>query len=505
MKQMQGIDRDIRKALWKIRLRIEKVQFITYLLYGMIAGLVAGIVVLLLAFVIPVYAASWIAGGLVLFGSLLGCIISLIHFPGIRRAAYAADQAGLKERMQTAIELTGEESDMAVLAKKDALYRVRKADVKEMVRFRMPGYIWLTILFLAVCCVSAALIPSPVKEEANVRHELAEKKEKEKAELSEAKKKLEKQVEDGTIDAGTAEELEAILNQAMKEVDRAESASELEKAENRMKTKVSMAAADAAKAGNPQKTESLISAAKEMGLLSSQEAEQIKTTQLAQNSGQSSQADSGGNGESQGVMEGGGNNSQSGENGGNSENGQSGQGGQSGQSGDGQSGQNGDGQSGQDGNGQSGQNGNGQSGQNGNGQGGQNGSGQSGQNGNGQGGQNGKGQSGQNGNGQGGSGNGSGWNTGSKNGVKTNENLMEKPEEVAVGTQGTDGNLTGQSGSGSSKKQQSQNGLSWDGKKVSYDQVLSSYQQKAYSKISQNKVPAGMKNIVQSYFDGIGK
>ena len=89
--------------------------------------------------------------------------------------------------------------------------------------------------------------------------------------------------------------------------------------------------------------------------------------------------------------------------------------------------------------------------------------------------------------------------------MKTNENLMEKPEEVAVGTQGMDGNLTGQSGSGSSKKQQSQNGLSWDGKKVSYDQVLSSYQQKAYSKISQNKVPAGMKNIVQSYFDGIGK
>lgn len=492
MRQMQEIDQNIRRALWKIRVRMEMVQFVTYLLYGMIAGLIAGIVVLLLAFVIPVYASTRIAVFLFLGGSLLGCVWSLVRFPGIRRAACAADKAGMKERMQTALELSGEESDMAILAKKDALYRIHRADIKEMIRFRIPGYVWLTILFLAVSGISAALIPSPVKEEAQLRHELAVKKEKEKEKLEEAKKELEKQVEEGKIDSATAKELEALLEQSMKETNQAESASDIEKAENRLKTKISMAAADASKSGEQKKSDSLLTAASDAGLLSEQEAEQIKTTQLSQSSGQQGQSGDGNHGESTGISQGGESSSQSGEEG--SQSGENGEGEEGNQSGE-------DGQNGQ--NGQSGQNGqNGQSGQGG--QGGQNGTGSGKGNGNGNGSGNGNGNGSGNGSGSG-SGNGTGWNTGSKNGVQTNQNLSQNPEQVAVGTQGSDGNLTGQSGTGSSKKQQSQDGLAWDGKKVSFDQVLSSYQQKAYSKISQNKVPAGMKGIVQSYFDGIGK
>lgn len=146
------------------------------------------------------------------------------------------------------------------------------------------------------------------------------------------------------------------------------------------------------------------------------------------------------------------------------------------------------------GNGSQGQNPNG--GNNGNNSG--NGSGNG--NGNGSGSGNGSG----NGNGSGSGGTGGGWNYGSN--VGTEKDTSYNGELVAIPNQvGDDGNLTGQQSQGASYVTQGGESLTWSGNVVEYGQVIGDYSKQAMSQIGQSNYPAGVQDIVKSYFNELNK
>ena len=174
-------------------------------------------------------------------------------------------------------------------------------------------------------------------------------------------------------------------------------------------------------------------------------------------------------------------------------------------SGSGQDGGSGEG----DGNGQgrgSGEgNGNGQDGGSGEGDGNGQGSGSGEGNGNGQGRGSGEG----NGNGQGngsGSGNGNGQGSGSGNGRGTGSSDASHDYVSIPNAVGGDSDLTGtQYGNQDSEYFRQQNGLAWEGEHVEYSSVIGEYTESAYEGLANGRYPNGMESVIRDYFGSLNQ
>lgn len=430
------------------------------------AGGILGILCELASLVWRFYYVHLAAGLCFGVGLLAGIGYALYRRADMKQAAGRLDSFGLKERMITAYEQRDSEKEFALLQRQDALVHYNK--IRGQIRIPLrpdPRHIFALILSVAAV-VGLAFLPSPVRDQARLHHQVQQQAKEEQEELDELVDALE-----GVDMESLTEEQRALLQEMMdamklsrEELAQADSWESLASATERLDYKYGQAA---------QSLASLASQLNDPGAVGIAGAEALAKAIANENGTQlASGTPSAGTGGENGTGE---NGNGSGEGNGD----QDGQGDGSGQDGSGSNGQN-------NGSGQ----GSGNSG-NGSGQGNGNGNGQGQGNGNG----NGQGQ----GNGGSGSGNGgNGRGTGSSDAA---HDYVSIPNAIA-----NDPSLTGnKNGDQDSDYFRQQNGLAWEGDHVDYNSVIGEYTDSAYEGIANGKYPSGMESVIRDYFENLNK
>ncbi|MBD5551062.1 MAG: hypothetical protein HDQ96_07795 [Lachnospiraceae bacterium] len=454
----------IRKCKRKMNLA-KLIDFgILYAAAGGIFGMLCEVVSLF----IPFYYADLTAALCFGTGLLAGICYAVYRRADMKRAAGRLDSFGLKERMLTAYENIDKENEFAELQRQDALFHYNQ--IREQIRIPLfPDKRHVLALLVAVSAVlGMSLIPSPVREQAELSHQVQEQAEKEKEELKELLKALESVDMESLTEEQRAklQEMLDTMKLSQEELAGADSWESLSAATQKLDYKYGQAA---------QSLEQLASQMENPDAAGVASAEALAKAASNQNGQQTASAGTptGSSGEGDGEGK---NGNSSGEN-------------------DGQGGENGSGEE----DGQNGENGSGEGGQgNSEGTGTGSGSGDGQGAGNGQGGGNGSGD----GNSQGG--NGSGIGTGGGRGTGSSDaahDYVSIPNAVS-----DDPSLTGnKNGDQDSDYYRGQNGLAWEGEHVDYNSVIGEYTDSAYEGLANGRYPSGMESVIRDYFENLNK
>ena len=155
------------------------------------AGGIAAIVFELVSLVWEFYYVHLAAGLCFLVGFLAGICYAVWKRVNMEQAARRLDSFGLKERMVTAYEQMDSETEFARLQRQDAYLHYHR--VQDQIRISLlPDKKHVLALLLSVAvAVGMAFIPSPVREQANTRHQVQQQAKEEQETLEELLNALE--------------------------------------------------------------------------------------------------------------------------------------------------------------------------------------------------------------------------------------------------------------------------------------------------------------------------
>lgn len=497
------MDERIRGKINKIRLWVFFRNIVDYLMWCLPIGAGIGMLFEVIGYFLPWYHVHFFTIGAIGVAVVVALVASIIKFPTAQKAAQEIDKSGLDERVQTAVELIGQDNIFANLQKSDAYRVLVGKKIMQHIPIKMtwkrPAAFCIFMFFLIIF----ASLPSEARLIANRKYEVAKQAKEEIAKVEEVKEELEeiKELLNDIVselkDAKTGEEIDKSLERAKTKLEQMSKKTENDKARGKMQELAKSLDMDRSNDSRQSDNNEMLAALESLeeklseleklsdlselseeelkelqelleeleetsaGELSAEQlasleelANQLGSGQLSKQSLANAQATISGMKASQLASND--NQSQSGDNSGENSG-----------SGDGNN----------DGNGGNG---------NGNGNGGNGGGGQG------------------SGNGGAGSGNGhgGGWNYGSKNGIESDESyggdMVSIPNEM-----GNDENLTGQATDGTSFISKGGDALTWTGNQVEYSTVYSSYRQKAWSRIQNGGYPSGVQDIIKSYFESI--
>lgn len=185
-------DEKIEYALSSVLTRLRTQHFLNWVLRGLAAGAVMAALFLAVSYVRP-----WLDVGYWCLGAgagmvILALVIGLITCPGIWEAACRVDEAELKERVTTALEMSGAQTAMTLRQRQDALYHLRLFDIEEHFPWRFPRREGKVLAAAVLVVVLALVLPHPMQSEVErikaVRQEIA----RQEQQVEEVKKELEK-------------------------------------------------------------------------------------------------------------------------------------------------------------------------------------------------------------------------------------------------------------------------------------------------------------------------
>ena len=450
---------DIRKNLTvqikKCRNRMNLARLIDCAIVFAAAGGVLGTACELVSLVWPFYHVHLAAGLCFGLGLLAGAGCALHRRADMEQAARRLDSFGLKERIVTAYELmdkgveTGDA--LAEMQRQDALVHYNQARDRIKIPLRPDKRHVLALVLSVIMVAGLSLVPSPVRDQAQLRHQVQEAAKEELQQLEALADALDRvDMESLTEEQKLRmQELQEAMRRSWEELTHSDTWESLALAQERLEYKYQQAGQSLAQLASQMQDPGAA------GIASAQA--------LAQAAGQNG----GGNNLAQAAIS-------------------------SGQSGNGSNSGNGDGNGSNNGNGA----GNGSNNGNGAGSGSNNGNGD----GNGSNSGNGDGAGSGNGNGDGaGQGNGSGGRgTGSSNAP---HDYVSIPNDI-----GDDPSLTGEkNGDQNSGYFRQQNGLAWEGEHVDYNSVISQYTNRAFEGITRGKYPSGMESVIRDYFENLNQ
>ncbi len=454
------------------------------------AGGIPGICCELASLLVPFYHVHLAAALCFGAGLLAGAGYAVYRRADMKQAASRLDSFGLKERMLTAYENLDKEDTFAVLQTDDSFTHYGQVRGRIKIPLLPDKRHILALVVSAAAVIGVSFIPSPVRDQAKLRHQV----QKQAAEENEELEKLLDALQDVDMESLTEQqkaqlqELVDTMELSREELAKADSRESLFAAAGRLDYKYQQAA---------QSLEQLAGQIESPDMAGLAGAEAFAKAAAAQNNPPAA---------SPGTPSGSAGNGNGGENGDNGSgdgngDGENNAGGEDGQGGGNNSGDESS-QNGKNGSGDgSAQNGNNNGSGNGSGEDGENGSG----NGNGQG--NGNGSGNGQGNGQGnGNGNGQGGGNGSGGGRGTGSSDASHDYVSIPNATGDDASLTGnKNGAQDSDYYRQQNGLAWEGDHVDYSSVIGEYTDSAYEGIANGKYPSGMESVIRDYFENLNQ
>lgn len=459
---------DIRKYLTeeirKCRRRMNLAKLLDYGTVFAAAGGVLGMGCELVSLIRPFYHAHLAAVMCFAAGLLAGIGYAVYRRADMKQAAGRLDGFGLKERMLTAYEWMEKPEEEAgnafvMLQRQDAYDCYRQNREKIRIPILPQRRHMLALLLSAAVVIGLGLIPSPVRERAELLHQVQEQAGEEQEQLEELLEALEGVDMDSLTEEQrqALQELTELLQRSREELAGADSWESLALATERLDYKYEQAGQsleqlagqleDPAGAGIATAEAMAQAAANQAGL---QTASAGTPSAGGGNTGSGSGGD-GGSGGDDGLGDGTGENGNS-------------QGGNSSGTGSGSGEGNGSGESSGSGEG---------SGSGGDAQGNGGGSGEGG-------------------------GTGAGRGTGSSN---TAHDYVSVPNAVA-----DDPSLTGEkTGDQDSEYYRQQNGLAWEGEHVDYNTVIGEYTDNAYEGLTSGRYPSGMESVIRDYFEKLNQ
>lgn len=450
------------------------------------AGGIPGICCELASLLVPFYHVHLAAALCFGAGLLAGAGYAVYRRADMKQAASRLDSFGLKERMLTAYENLDKEDTFAGLQREDAFTHYEQVRGRIKIPLLPDKRHILALVVSAAAVIGMSFIPSPVRDQAKLRHQVQEQAAEENEELE----KLLDALQDVDMESLTEQqkaqlqELVDTMELSREELAKADSWESLFAAAGRLDYKYQQAA---------QSLEQLAGQIESPDMAGLAGAEAFAKAAAAQNNPPTA---------SPGTPSGSAGNGNGGEDGDNGSGDGNGDGENNAGGEDGQGGGNNSG----DESSQNGKNGSGDgSAQNGNNNGSGNGSGEDGENGSGNG--NGQGNGNGSGNGQGnGNGNGQGGGNGSGGGRGTGSSDAAHDYVSIPNATGDDASLTGnKNGAQDSDYYRQQNGLAWEGDHVDYSSVIGEYTDSAYEGIANGKYPSGMESVIRDYFENLNQ
>lgn len=206
-------DRALHKALTPARSRLRLIRMLRFSGFGMLAGAVGCLALLLAGLFLPI-PWKWTWAGLIFAACLaLAGLLGLMWPVSDEKAARLADRCGLKERAQTALSLSGCEDSMALLQREDACKALQQADYRKA---PLPFSRRLCAVFaaLAAAVVLMAFLPDPQADAAKRLERFAQNMREAEQVTEETMEALEQSLSQAEMDE--LRRLMEELNQSMK-------------------------------------------------------------------------------------------------------------------------------------------------------------------------------------------------------------------------------------------------------------------------------------------------
>lgn len=212
---MNALDKKILDFIKKSGRKIKLNFLIGKILMGLQASLVLTLIILIIALFIPFESCYKLIGGIIGISILVSILWGIIKGPKKKEIALIADSKGLKERVTTALEFIGDESEIAVAQKKDTERSIEAYDFKRNLPIKVERRELYKILILVILCCIITAIPTVPKKEAEKLRNFTSSKNETINKIDKEEKKIEKDTE---LTKEEKEELKKVLQEAKKEL-----------------------------------------------------------------------------------------------------------------------------------------------------------------------------------------------------------------------------------------------------------------------------------------------
>lgn len=232
---MNSLDKTILDFLNKVSKRIKADFLLNLSIVGLKLLLCLSFTLLIISLFITFPYVEEVILVIIILGLISTVIFGVIKAPDKKKIAITLDSKGLDERMITSLELIGVEDNVAIAQKKDTLNKIKDFDIKKNFRINIDKNQSLICLGLIIMCILTAFVPSTAKKKAEeirsfnkLQKELILKLEKEKEEIE----KIE------GLTSNEKNDIEKILDDAIKEINESENRSEVDKTLERLEKKL---------------------------------------------------------------------------------------------------------------------------------------------------------------------------------------------------------------------------------------------------------------------------
>ena len=212
---MNALDKEILDFIQKSGRRIKLNFLISKILMGLQASLVLTLIVFIIALFIPFESCYRLSFELINGAIFISIVWGVIKGPKQKEIALMADSKGLKERVITALEFIGDESEIAIAQKKDTLKNIKTYDFKRNLPIRTEKKEIYRIIILTILCLIIIIIPTDPKKEAERLREFTNSKNEIVNKIDKEEEKIEKE---GDLTKEEKEELKKILKEAKKDL-----------------------------------------------------------------------------------------------------------------------------------------------------------------------------------------------------------------------------------------------------------------------------------------------
>ncbi|WPX08883.1 hypothetical protein [Anaerocellum danielii] len=187
---MNEIEIQILDFLKRVQRRQIVCNFLAHLWQCVSASLAFVILIEALSKIFPIYCKSFYQVFILLLSFVIYAVFIISKKPDLKHSALTVDSFGLKERLTTALELIGVESEISKYIKQTTVQIIKNIDIKKIIKPRVEKNKWMVASLLFIVFFFLANVHSPKMDEAKRLHLLSSLKKNEILKIEKIKKEV---------------------------------------------------------------------------------------------------------------------------------------------------------------------------------------------------------------------------------------------------------------------------------------------------------------------------
>lgn len=212
---MDAIDKKILDFIKKSGRRIKLNFLISKILMGLQASLVLTLIILIIALFLPFKSCYELSGAIILISIIVSIVFGLVKAPNKKEIALITDSKGLNERVITALEFIGDDSEIAIAQKEDTVRSIETYNFKRNLPIKVQKKEIYKVIILLILCLITIAIPTSAKKDAENLRDFDKMRSEVLKKIDKEEKKIEKEKE---LTKEEKEELKKILEEAKKDL-----------------------------------------------------------------------------------------------------------------------------------------------------------------------------------------------------------------------------------------------------------------------------------------------